>query len=218
MPRLRQVSRSAAQDPLVLSVYERLFGDRDPVAEPGTAMGTPGNWWTVLALAPHILEHFVQCSRMYLGPNMRLDPALRELGQLRAGWLNNCQFVYSQHCKMGRSAGLTDAQVRSIGEWQAAGAFDARQQAVLAYVDCLVLQRGRVPDGIFERLRAFLPDEEILELTYVTCCYDGYSVLTRALRLEFDDHDDPIVEVPAPEAYDGTDFMGGPGARKSQVG
>jgi AhpD family alkylhydroperoxidase len=210
MPRLHQVSRSEVTDPLVLSVYTSLFGERDPVAQPGTAMGTPGHWWTVLALAPHVLEHFVQCSRMYLGPKMRLDPSLRELGQLRAGWLNGCQFVYSQHCKMGRSAGLSEQQVEAVKAWQIADCFDERERAVLAYSDALISQRGRIPDAIFAHLKTFLSDEAIVELTYVTCCYDGYSVLTRALRLEFDDRDDPVVEVPAPESYDGGDFMGRP--------
>jgi hypothetical protein len=40
MPRLRQVSRSEAQNQVVQSSYARLFGERDPVAEPGTATGT----------------------------------------------------------------------------------------------------------------------------------------------------------------------------------
>lgn len=208
MPRLHQVARGEVRDPLVLSVYDALFGDRDPVAEPGTAMGPPGDWWTVLANAPHILEHFVLCSRMYMGSRMSLQPALRELGQLRAGWLNGCQFVFSQHCKMGRSAGLTEAQVEAITGWQVADCFDPAQRAVLAYVDSLVGQRGRVADSVFAHLKTFLSDTEILELTYVTCCYDGYSVLTRALRLDFDDRDDLVVEVPAPESYDGADFMG----------
>ena len=44
MPRLREVSRKDA-DPSVLPVYDALFGDRDPVTDPGTATGTPGNWW-----------------------------------------------------------------------------------------------------------------------------------------------------------------------------
>ncbi len=56
MPRLRQVPRSAAP-PEVLAFYNRLFGDRDPVSEPGTATGTPGNWWSVFALVPYIFEH-----------------------------------------------------------------------------------------------------------------------------------------------------------------
>jgi alkylhydroperoxidase family enzyme len=210
MPRLRAVPKSEVTDPLTLSIYERLFDGRDPVAQPGTATGTPGDWWTVLAQAPHILEHFVLASRMYLGEKMTLSPPLRELGQTRAGWLNGCQFVYSQHCKMSRGVGLTDLQVEAIQAWQVADCFDEEQRAVLAYVDALVTQRGRTPDAVFAKLKSFLSDVEIIELTYVTCCYDGYSVLTRALRLEFDDRDDPVVEVPAPETYGGGDFMGGP--------
>ncbi|GIS20077.1 MAG: hypothetical protein CM15mP120_19930 [Pseudomonadota bacterium] len=42
MPRLKQVPRSEA-DPSVIPFYDALFGpDRDPVTEPGTATGTPG--------------------------------------------------------------------------------------------------------------------------------------------------------------------------------
>ena len=51
MPRLRQVPKSEAS-PEALAAYKRLFGDRDPVVEPGTSSGTPGDWWTVFALVP----------------------------------------------------------------------------------------------------------------------------------------------------------------------
>ncbi len=195
-------------DPLVHSVYKQLFGDRDPVAEPGTDMGTPGHWWTVLAQTPHVLQQFVQLSRMYMSEKMHLDPVLRELGQTRAGWLNGCQFVYSQHCKMSRAVGLSETQIASIKEWQVADCFDDVQKIVLAYVDYLICQRGRVPDAVFAKLKDKLSEEAIIELTYVTCAYDGFSVLTKALRLEFDDRDDPVVEVAAPAAYGGGNFMG----------
>src|SRR5207248_6960068 len=36
----------------VAADHDMLFGDRDPVAEPGTATGTPGDWWPVFALVP----------------------------------------------------------------------------------------------------------------------------------------------------------------------
>ena len=57
MPRLREIPRSEANAPIVLSMYDRLFGDRDPVTQPGTATGTPGDWWTVFANSPDVLEH-----------------------------------------------------------------------------------------------------------------------------------------------------------------
>ena len=59
MPRLRQVPRAEAA-PSVLPLYQLLFGDRDPVAEPGTATGTPGDWWPVFALVPDVFDHSVQ--------------------------------------------------------------------------------------------------------------------------------------------------------------
>ena len=40
MPRLRQVSRADAT-PEIQTMYDLLFGDRDPVADPGTETGTP---------------------------------------------------------------------------------------------------------------------------------------------------------------------------------
>jgi hypothetical protein len=71
---------------------------------------------------------------------------------------------------------------------------------VLAYTDCLVLEGGRVPDAVFEALREDLSDQEILELTYITCTYDMHATMCRALRLEFDDVEDPVTEVPGPES------------------
>ena len=84
MPRLREVPRDEATAEVVLSSYQRLFGDRDPVAEPGTAAGTPGNWWTVFALVPDVLRHAVFGFRLYQSPDRLLPPQLRELGQSRA--------------------------------------------------------------------------------------------------------------------------------------
>ena len=42
MPRLSQVPRSEVHEVGEL-IYQMLFDDRDPVAEPGTATGSPGN-------------------------------------------------------------------------------------------------------------------------------------------------------------------------------
>ncbi len=69
---------------------------------------------------------------------------------------------------------------------------------MLAYTDELVLESGRVSDGTFEALRRALGDEEILELTYVVCTYALHATISRALRLEYDDVDERVVEVPAP--------------------
>jgi len=207
MPRLGQVSKAEATDETILGAYRLLFGDRDPVAEPGTATGSPGDWWTVFANSPDVFKHAVRGFALYRDPNRKLDPVLRELAQTRAGWAKASQFVFSQHCKSLRGLGVSEAKIAAVPAWTVADCFSAEERAVLAYADCLVLSAGRTPEPVFAALKAFLSDEQILELTYLTCLYDMHAVMSRALRLEFDDRDDPVVEVAPPEGFSGRDFL-----------
>jgi alkylhydroperoxidase family enzyme len=196
VPRLRQVSREEASEPIVTTLYDLLFEGRDPVAEPGAGGGTRGDWWTVFALVPDVLEHAVQGFGLYQSPRRRLEPRRRELAQARAGWAAGSQFVYSQHCKALRDLDVADEAIESLPHWSVAACFDEADRAVLAYIDCLVYDRGRVPDGLFEVLRSHLADEEILELTYIGGLYLQHAVMSRALRTEFDDRPEVVVEVP----------------------
>jgi alkylhydroperoxidase family enzyme len=209
MPRLREVPRADADEKVALPLYAQLFGSRDPVAEPGTATGTRGDWWTVFANSPDTLRHAAQGFAYYRSPERKLDPVLRELGQTWAGWATGSQFVFSQHCKSLRGLGVSEAKIAALPVWQTADVFDARERLVLAYADRLVCHGGRVPDALFAQVKAVFSDEEILELTYITCLYFMHAVMSRALRTEFDDRDDPIVEVAAPEGFDALDFLGG---------
>jgi alkylhydroperoxidase family enzyme len=197
MPRLRQVSKADA-DPFAKQLYKVLFGERDPVKEPGTATGTPGNWWTVFALVPDAFKHTTEGFQFYRSPNRKLSPKLRELGQIRAGWARGSQFVFSQHCKASRDVGLTEAQIKAIPFWPIADVWSPVERAVLAYTDCLVLMGGRVPEEIFTEMKKHLSDEEILEFTYITTTYEMHATMSRALRLEYDDVDERVVEIAAP--------------------
>ena len=210
MPRLRQVPRADVPDD-VRKIYDMLFGGRDPVAEPGTATGTPGNWWTVFALVPDCFRHAVAGFGFYRSPKRKLSPQLRELGQTRAGFLRESQFVFSQHCKASRDVGLSEAKIAAIPAWAGADVFTPVERAVLAYTDELVLQNGRVQDATFERLKQHLSDEEILELSYVIALYEMHALLSRALRLEYDDVPERIVEIAAPTGAPAGDFMAGVG-------
>ncbi len=202
MPRLRQVPRAEASAPIVAAMYDFIFGERDPVAQPGAGGGTTGDWWTVFALVPDVLEHAVGGFALYQSPKRRLAPRLRELTQARAGWAAGSQFVFSQHCRALRELGVEDRIIEAVPYWSTATCFEPTERLVLAYTDCLVYGHGRVPDGLFDALRSQLADEEILELTYIGALYVQHAVMSRALRTEFDDRPEPVVEVAAPP--DGT--------------
>ena len=191
----------------MLPVYERLFGDRDPVAEPGTATGTPGNWWTVFAQTPDLLDHMVAGFALFSSPDRELAADLRELALTRAGFAAGSQFVFSQHCKAARRAGVSDAQLAAIPAWGVADVWSPLQRAVLTYVDEIVLGQGRVQDATFAALTAALSETAVLELTYAISTYLLHATMCRALRLEYDDVDERIVEVAAPAGGD-EDVMG----------
>jgi alkylhydroperoxidase family enzyme len=205
MPRLREVPRAEVTDERILYFYDHLFApDRDPAVDHGTATGTPGDWWTVFAQDPNVFRHAVRGFALYR--NADLDPALRELGQCRAGWARGSQFVFSQHCKQMRALGIKEEKITAIPHWQTADCYSASERAVLSYTDALVLGGGRVPDGVFDALREHLSEKEILQLTYITCMYDMHATMSRALRLEYDNRDEPVVEVAAPEGYGSRDI------------
>ncbi len=208
MSRLRQVPRSEVTSPAVKLAYKIAFGDRDPAVEPGTADGTPGDWWTTFALVPDIMEHCMAGFALYRNPARVLPPRLRELGQTRAGWLRGSAFVFSQHCKCMRDQGYTDEQVAAIPAWEVSTCFDEAERAVLAFTDALVEANGRVPDATFSALQRHLPDEAILELTYITAMYEMHAIMSRALRTELDDVDDPLAATPGVQ----------PGAGGLQIG
>lgn len=100
--------------------------------------------------------------------------------------------------KEERAAGIPEEKVAAIHAWASSDAFDAKERALLAYTDEYILCDGRVQDATFERLKAHFSDEEILEYTYITGLYQMFASFSRALRLEYDDVDERVVEIPVP--------------------
>ncbi|MCU1499655.1 MAG: hypothetical protein JWM47_3608 [Acidimicrobiales bacterium] len=195
MPRLRPVPRSEAAEGIVTTMYDFIFGDRDPVAEPGLPNGTTGDWWTVVARSPELMAHCVSGFAFYRSPERDLPADLRELSQLRVGWARGSRFVFSQHSKAARDNGVTEEKIQAITAWQTSGAYTDAERAVLAWTDALVLHGGRASDATFAALREHLSELAVLELTYIACWYDLHAVMAKALRLELDATDDPITEL-----------------------
>jgi len=198
MGRLRQISKAEAPSE-VLEVYRQFFGDRDPVAEPGTATGTPGDYWTTFALVPDLFLMARNSLMGLLQPGRKLNPQLRELAILRTGIVGDSKFEYSQHMKVGRTVGLSENKLAAIKGWTTSDVFSPVERAVMAAAD-EILSRNLVEDATFAALRKHLSDPEILELFVVIGLWRMHGLIVRALHLEYDnDTTSRLTEVPAPE-------------------
>jgi len=199
MGRLRQVAKAQAT-PEVLEIYRQFFGERDPVAEPGTATGTPGDYWTTFALAPDLLQMARRDLMGLLQPGRKLDPKLRELAILRTGIVGDSRFEYSQHLKVARTVGISEEKLAAIKGWTTSDAFAPVERAVMAAAD-EILARNLVEDETFAALHKHLSDPEILELFVVIGLWRMHGLIVRALHLEYDnDTTARMKEVPAPAA------------------
>jgi AhpD family alkylhydroperoxidase len=195
--RVRQVGLTEAT-PEVRKLYQQIFGDRDPVAQPGTATGSPGDYWTTLALVPDILKLSSDALFALLQPGRKLEARYRELAILRTAIVGDCRFEYSQHMKVARALGVPEEKLVAIKAWTTSAQFDQTERAVMAAADELI-GRNLVEDATFGALKHHFTDEQIVELFLVIATYRMHGLLVRALHLEFDnDTTMRMEEVPGP--------------------
>ncbi len=169
----------------------------------GTLTGTPGNWWTIWGRVPGILRAFIAFDYR----TSPIDPKIRELALVRTGYARASQFVYSQHCKAARKVGLEEEKIRDAAFWTISDVYSPKDRAVLAFVDGQILEGGRVHDRVMAAMKANFSAEEILVLSYLVNMYNLHAITTKALRMEYDDVPERIVEIPAPETQKVQDWQ-----------
>jgi len=197
--RLRPVPRAEAPAE-VQEIYKEFFGDRDPVANPGTATGTPGDYWTTYALVPDILKMSRASLLAMLQPGRIVEPRLRELAILRAAIVGDSRFEYSQHLKVARMVGISEDKLAAIKGWITSDQFDAAERAVMAAADEMV-GRNLIEDATFANLKRHFSEAQIMEIVYVVALWRMHGMIVRALHLEYDDDTTArMQEIPAPPA------------------
>jgi 4-carboxymuconolactone decarboxylase len=113
-----------------------------------------------------------------------LDGRLREMVIIRVGYLARARYVIGQHVpKLALAEGLTLAECEAVEDWQASSLFNERDRAVLAYTDAMTRDVD-VPDAVFEPLREFFDDRQIVELTVLIGTYAMHVRVFEALKLD----------------------------------
>lgn len=85
---------------------------------------------------------------------------------------------------MGRRQGITEEKLRGLGDYENAPAFTWEERAALRYADAMTSTPVEVPDEIFEGLRHFFDDPQIVELTSAFAWENYRARFDHALRIE----------------------------------
>jgi alkylhydroperoxidase family enzyme len=112
---------------------------------------------------------------------------LRELAICRVAALNSAWFEWKHHYPLVLEAGIDDilmALVKRGREWDLSGMQDMEcgtlRWTVLRYVDCMTLN-VKVPDPLFEDVRSWFTEKELVELTAIIASYNMVSRFLVAL-------------------------------------
>ncbi len=115
---------------------------------------------------------------------------LREIAIVRMSILAGCAYEHHHHRPMALQAGLSEAQFEALNDWRPQShLFDERQRALLAYVDCLGLNKGEVDDATFAAMEKHFSPQEIVELTLCATTYYGSGLFMKAMRIQIDEPD-----------------------------
>jgi len=146
----------------------------------------PINLQLVSALSPKLAK-----ARGALAATIRYESIvprpLRELTIMRTAQLMGGEYELHQHTPAAKACGYSQAQLDALARWQGSDLFNAKERALLAYIDQIVRIGSEVDDKTFAELARLFNAQEIVEVTMIAGSYVGTAMLTNALRVRIDE-------------------------------
>lgn len=172
-PRINPVTEPTDEQAELLGKMQLRAGER------------PLNIFGTLAHHPRLLKRFSLLGSAFLMDG-RLPAREREVVILRIGWRCRSPYEFGQHRRLGREAGLTDAEIArcadadtSEGEWSAGDA------ALVALADDMC-DTDTVSDATWSALADRWDDAELIELVLLAGYYRMVSGFLNAVGVQLD--------------------------------
>jgi alkylhydroperoxidase family enzyme len=120
---------------------------------------------------------------------LSLSPKLRELAIVAIGVINKADYEYRQHAPEFLKAGGTKEQLAALADLPASlddtRLFDEAERATLALI-CEMTRDITVSDATMKRVRAMLPDRQVVELAGTIAGYNMVSRFVVAIGIEME--------------------------------
>jgi len=82
--------------------------------------------------------------------------------------------------------GITDEQIKALPFYHRSAAFDEKEKATLLYAERVTRGASAVREGTLQELKKYYSEDQIVELTLVTCMANFTNRFNDALQVEPD--------------------------------
>lgn len=113
-----------------------------------------------------------------------LDWRLHELVRMRVAMINECTVCLGWRTPMATDAGVTDELLAAVADYRTDPAFTEGERVALEYTERFCRDSARIDDELLDRLRGYLADDEIVELTLVIGKYLALGRFMQVLGLD----------------------------------
>lgn len=112
-----------------------------------------------------------------------LELSLLNLVCLRASQINGCAYCIDMHWKDLRAAGEGEQRLYGLDAWQESPHYSDRERAALAWTESVTnIQKGHVPNEVYEQVRKSFTEKELVDLTLAITEINSWNRLNIALR------------------------------------
>jgi AhpD family alkylhydroperoxidase len=112
-----------------------------------------------------------------------IETPLLELVRLRASQINGCAYCLDMHTKDARAEGEIEQRLYTLSAWRETPFFSDRERAALEWTEAVTeIGKDHVPDLVFERVRKYFSESELVNLTLAVVAINGWNRLAIPFR------------------------------------
>ena len=165
--------------------FSTLSAEDREMAERSKVNGSVVNIFRVLMNHPKLARSWSRFAGYILG-QQTLPAREREILILRIGWLNQAQYEWEQHVRIGKTAGLTDDEIDRITKGPAAG-WDRNDAALIQAADDL-FENSIVSDATWSTLAQRYNTEQMMDAVFTIGQYNLVSWALNSFGVPLDDY------------------------------
>ena len=142
------------------------------------------NIFRTLVRYPELYRAFMRFGGHILGASS-LDPRSRELLILRAGHLSQCAYEVHQHNRIGKMAGLSDAELERIAVGPSAPEWSPRERTLLQAADELHAHQF-ISDATYAALANDWNEKQLMDLVFTVGQYTMVSMFLSTFGVQIE--------------------------------